>query len=261
MKQEQPDRIEDSNEAEVAAHVEKPVRDWIAENRGKLSLKDLKSLDWFATSEGERALAEYAKERDKPQKLVEDKAFGFFETDDYTRGDEKTTSIIRDLMTAEVQLELRDGHGNASSKLESIRSMAETFRKGFIEILLNRYEADYFSHNVTKIADTMRESGGFEGLGAEQRPLPKLNFRAIRYLKGGLAAALAIDGGKNAQAIEILLGRLLQLSESPQEVLQSILPYLAQHHKDERIDRLLEKNDYVFDPESNTYCRVGQESK
>ena len=246
------ERIEDIEAAEAAAYAEKPARDWIAENREKLSEEQLRSLEWFATSEGEKALAENAKDKDETRRLVEDKAFSFFDLDSDNK---EVGEATRQLMGAAVSKELQNERLSTAQKLDSIRNIAIRFGSGFREIRHRKspYEAVAVAERLREEAD--RKYAGYETRGGERRPLETDvgSVRAGEYLKGALAAALVLE---QKEDIEPILGRLIQLSENPQELLGPILSRLAPYHQDRFIDKLLEDNGYIFDSKNNSYRLV-----
>lgn len=62
--------IEDNAAAWKAARAEKPARDFSHEHKDELTPEQRQALDWFASSEGEKALVDYQQQKDKHRGIL-----------------------------------------------------------------------------------------------------------------------------------------------------------------------------------------------
>jgi len=230
--------VHDENAARDAAHAEKPARDFIVEHAVELSVGGKQALEWFASTEGEKAVERYNKKKEKINDIVRQNALKMFDVSDMVSGiidpkgktyySGRTQQVSERLVELAdkavelipIDLILADTNQSHPEKIQKIRNLANNFKKGIWENLFGGRgypggrdvnKGDVFSYEIGKILTKISEGNWYEAATEFGRMLK--------------------DKSLTIEQFNLIFGK-----------------YLDEAHKQPSFDRIMKEHGYVFNP-------------
>lgn len=268
--------IEDAAEAAEAAHAEKPARDFAVEHKAELTPEQQQVLDWFASIEGEKALADFRAGKERAGDFVLQRAWSILDVEQaaehgfyggYTiSGAERLgkgeaapnlktiNAAIRDIVTPEVEEILKDKL-EPSAKFKRLDDKAHYLMIGLLEADKDRQWGGG-ENVVQRICEPLLKFR--RNLGENDPKTREVAKHVVTELEGALAYTMGADRW-SGQLFEPVVNEIARLREcSPAEVIEPIISHISANHKygDLAMNRVMENNNYFFDEAENRYRKV-----
>ncbi|MFH1111849.1 MAG: hypothetical protein V1712_02145 [Patescibacteria group bacterium] len=233
--------IEDKDEARETAYAEKPARDFVADHKTELTPEQRQALEWFASSEGEEALAEFRNKKIEQQDIIRQKVWEFLDL---------------------------QGMGNLTLQTEEADRY---FLEKINEILKNvlKQQIDNFLAYEKPLSDKM---GGLElargslikGVRSYSKYMEnhKLVFTAPELssynVDGKLSAAVADSNYKFIVQFLDHPGWKPAINEKIDKdyYIKKYLPYLKDGHKEPEFDKFMMEHNYIYNTKKEQYEQV-----
>lgn len=240
--------IEDVNEAAEGAYAEKPARDFMAAPPVEITPEQQQVLEWFASTIGEKALADYRKMKEEQKELVREKGLEVVNITTMSNlsylntefKDEKDYLIkIQNTLSPYLRGELEkvfNGRGNLAEKLKAFNDYKSSLVSG-----IRSYSNWVLENNGRKMSD-QGESVLRLGLGRE-------GSSGRIELRGSLAAALA---DKNGKLVQEILSRTKKDTDF-NEIVDEFKNDIGTLHTTPAFDHFMNSRNYLFNSHTNKY--------
>jgi hypothetical protein len=239
--------VEDVNAAWEAAKAEDPARTFLIEHKSELSEEQKKALEWFATSEGEKALANFWREKEEQKDIIRERMFnilkitkpGVFLTEKLEERigrSKRSKDVLKEVNEELVPLLFKErinvilsSDKNLAEKLEEVEKIKFSFKDG---------AEDMVSYDRITLSPTHLGSYDKEG-----------------FFYGKVAICLASKQWEWAAR----LFKGWKINEYPvnlDELLEKLGDKISEGHSNEAFNRAMESRNFIFNPEKNRYEKV-----
>ncbi len=233
-------RIADDREAVEAAYGEKPARDFIVAHKTELTAEQQYALDWFATAEGEKALASFQQMKTEQQNAVRQKAWAVLDTTKMGGVRYRTSSSIIP---------------SSDEFLSRVNNLLQpALRSTVAEILSKPLQ---LSEKMKEIGNSW--SGIVRGIRGYSDNVER-NFKPdnMGYLGGspvaykGVVSAAFVD--QNFPSLVEMFKILDQYTFA--DCVKQFSESFSQSHTDQKFDDLMNSKNYIFSSKSSQYEKV-----
>lgn len=261
--------MEDINEAREAAYAEKAPRDFLTEHRSDLAEDQQKAMDWFATSEGEKALNNFRNEKEKTKNLVLQKVRSFFDYGEVAKNKpnsediKQINQIVKAFNDQEIEAVLSDENIKPSQKLTKLRNDAYDLWEGYRHQFHAPYgeKPDAFMERIKKEYQIPRGAASFSDLDIEReeymntdmyhpQPHYALNLKGIAVAI--LAEGVLVDEKKFNFIIQEIS---IHTKISRKDLLKRIIDFVP---GTKAFEETLEKYGFIYDSEKKTWKEIDE---
>lgn len=272
--------IGDVNEAAEGAYAEKPARDFATEHATELSVEQKQTLDWFASSEGEKTLGDFRKLKEEQRDLVRQKAYSLFKLGpDLTNSiqianrdiereisggerdieqrkqelgaaPERINELVKTVLAQEIDDTLNDPTLTYSSKINSLTYRRRFIRQGICAGIRPGY--DWEPKVTREYTDTSYKVGWRRNTlqNMQMQEAQGMSKEELRdYLYGSMIGAVAAqEWGTFTELVRQADG-----VEQGAVILNRFADFLGNGQKNSNLDALMTQYNYLFNPKSNKY--------